>query len=301
VPQGAIFTQFHCVEALVYSLIVTSGSWESSTGFVDKSRTLEYTAPHVLDVYKPNGAVDVRALSGLPTIFASETALDNSQPAARVGTINQITIQGSTYKLEYVFDPDIPPIQNSVLTSLASELDINMKASLHEFTRNHWSVKDVDLFKVLLKKNVGTWPKPKVFKLNAAPPEPNLVAVMMPFDAGMAPVFDALSKAAGVAGMTLKRADDIWIHDHIIQDVVTLLCQAKVVICDLTGRNANVFYELGIAHCLPREVIMITQHSKDVPFDVQHIRYITYLSNGEGLVKLTAEVAARLETLKALP
>ncbi len=285
----------------MYSLIVMPGSWESGTGVADKSRTLEYTEKHVRDVYEPGGAADVRALMGLPTIFASETAWDNSQPAARVGTITRVTTQGSAYQLEFVFDSDIAPIPNSVLTSLASELHIDMKASLHEFTRNHWSVKDVDLFKVLLKKNVGTWPKPKVFKLNAAPPDPNLVAVMMPFNAGMAPVADALSKAAGAAGMTLKRADDIWIHDHIIQDVVTLLCQAKVVICDLTDRNANVFYEMGIAHCLPREVIMITQHSKDVPFDVQHIRYITYLNNGEGLVKLTAEVAARLETLKALP
>jgi hypothetical protein len=285
----------------VYSLIVMPGSWESGTGVADKSRTLEYTEKHVREVYEPGGAADVRALMGLPTIFASETSWDNSQPAARVGTITRVTSQGSAYQLEFVFDPDIAPIPNSVLTSLASELHIDMKAPLHEFTRNHWSVKDVDLFKVLLKKNVGTWPKPKVFKLNAAPPDPNLVAVMMPFNPGMAPVADALSRAAGVAGMTLKRADDIWIHDHIIQDVVTLLCQAKVVICDLTDRNANVFYEMGIAHGLPREVIMITQHSKDVPFDVQHIRYITYLNNGEGLAKLTAEVAARLETLKALP
>jgi hypothetical protein len=284
----------------VYSLIIMPGGWESGTGPVDKSRALEYTEKHVREIYEPGGEVDVQALLSVPAIFASETAWDNAQPAARVGTITRVLSRGSTYQLEFVFDTDIAPIPNSVLTSLATELHIDMKASLHEFTRNHWSVKDVDLFKVLLKRHVGAYPKPKVFKLTQAPSDPALVAVMMPFNASMAPVVEALDKAATAAGMTLKRADDIWISDHIIQDVVTLLCQAKVVICDLTDRNANVFYEMGIAHCLPREVIMITQHSKDVPFDVQHIRYITYLKNGEGLLKLAAEVTARLETLKSL-
>ncbi|MGC3981411.1 MAG: hypothetical protein QM808_09145 [Steroidobacteraceae bacterium] len=275
--------------------------WESGVSSVDKSRALEYTERYIRDVYEPDGELALQALVGIPTIFASETAWNNTQPSARVGNITRVLPRGSAYQLEFVFDPDIAPIPNSVLISLASELQIDMRAPLHEFTRNHWSVKDVDLFKVLLKRNVGAWAKPKVFKLNETPPDPNLLAVMMPFNPNMGPVVDALGKAAAAVGMTLKRADDIWIHDHIIQDVVTLLCQAKVVICDLTDRNANVFYEMGIAHCLPREVIMITQHSKDVPFDVQHIRYITYLNNGEGLLKLTAEVTARLQTLKSLP
>ena len=45
---------------------------------------------------------------------------------------------------------------------------------------------------------------------------------------------------------------------------------------------------------------MITQNSKDVPFDVAHIRHIRYLDNREGLKKLAADVQARLETLKAM-
>ena len=93
-------------------------------------------------------------------------------------------------------------------------------------------------------------------------------------------------------------ADDIWIHDHVIQDVVTLLCNAKVVICDLTGRNPNVLYELGIAHVLGREVIMITQNAADVPFDVAHIRHVRYLRKSEGLQQLAAEIQGRLQTLR---
>ena len=64
-------------------------------------------------------------------------------------------------------------------------------------------------------------------------------------------------------------------------------------------RNANVFYETGIAHTIGRNVILIAQAAADVPFDIGHIRHIRYLYNSEGLMQLAAEVKRRLETLKA--
>lgn len=283
----------------MYSLIVTSSEWDASQGTVDSSRVLEWTDDELRQRFKRDGKLDLTALKELPAIFASETDPEGTQPPARVGTITRAKTVGRSVQIDYVFDPDIAPIPNSVLTKLASELQIDVKPPIHEFQRNHWSVKDVDLFKVLLKHNVGSWPQPKIFKLHDATPDPKLVAVMMPFDAAFKPVQKALSAAVKAAGMTLKRADDIWEHDHIMQDVITLLCQARVVICDLTGRNANVFYEMGIAHMLPRDVIMITQDSGNVPFDIAHIRHIKYLGNAQGLKKLATEVTARLETLKA--
>lgn len=284
----------------MYNLIVRTQGWEGGHGTVDLGRTLEYTTEQVRAIYEPNDKPNLEALSKLPTIFASETTYENDQDLARVGTITRAVVSGRSILVDYVLDPDIAPIPNSVLTKLAGELQIDIRSSIDEFSRNHWSTKDVDLFRVLFKHGVGVRAKPKVFTLSDVPQDSSLVAVMMPFDAKFAPVLKALAKAAADAGLTLKRADDMWINDHIIQDVVTLLCQAKVVICDLTGRNANVFYEMGIAHMLPREVIMITQDSGDVPFDIAHIRHVKYLGNREGLKKLTADVQARLETLKAL-
>lgn len=140
--------------------------------------------------------------------------------------------------------------------------------------------------------------QPKVFSLTDEPVEENLVAVMMPFEAKFDPVYKALQKAVTGLGMTFQRGDDIWVNDHIIQDVVLLIGKAKVVICDLAGRNANVFYETGIAHTLGRDVILITQTAADVPFDVAAIRYVPYLSNEQGLTALAADVTRRLETLR---
>ncbi|SEL20008.1 hypothetical protein SAMN05216387_10696 [Nitrosovibrio tenuis] len=71
------------------------------------------------------------------------------------------------------------------------------------------------------------------------------MAVMMAFEARFNSVYNALQSAVTAAGMDCQRVDDIWVRDHIIQDVVSLIYRASIVICDLTGRNANVFYEMG--------------------------------------------------------
>ena len=61
-----------------------------------------------------------------------------------------------------------------------------------------------------------------------------------------------------------------------MEDVWTHILNARLVIADVTGRNPNVFYELGIAHTIGRAAIVITQRDEDVPFDIRSMRYIKY-------------------------
>lgn len=82
-----------------------------------------------------------------------------------------------------------------------------------------------------------------------------------------------------------------------MQDVVSLIDKSRIVICDCTGRNPNVFYEAGIAHALGREVILITQVESDIPFDLRHLRYVSYLNNGEGLRDLQLKLEQRISSL----
>jgi hypothetical protein len=51
---------------------------------------------------------------------------------------------------------------------------------------------------------------------------------------------------------------------------------AKVLVAELTSRNPNVFYELGLAHALNKPVVLVSRTQDDVPFDLQHIRVIYY-------------------------
>jgi len=212
--------------------------------------------------------------------------------SAHVGTITRIREEGANYALEYSFDAAIPPISNAKVEELAHELEIGD----WEFTRTHWAIKAVDLFYVLMRSGTRA-PSPKVFQLSQEPVDESLVSVMMPFDAGFNEIYNALETSIRSIGKRCERADNIWNHDAIIQDVVSLISTSSVVICDLSGKNANVFYETGIAHTVGRDVILITQSPDDVPFDLRHLRFIHYLNNAEGRGRLVQEVQSRLRTL----
>jgi hypothetical protein len=127
--------------------------------------------------------------------------------------------------------------------------------------------------------------------------EPTLVSAMMPFQPAFDPVYATLQRTSEAVGLRCRRADDIWENPAVVQDVVSLIDRSRIVICDCTGRNANVFYETGIAHALGREVILITQSHADIPFDLRHLRYVHYLNNGEGLEELSTLLRPRLEDL----
>ena len=45
--------------------------------------------------------------------------------------------------------------------------------------------------------------------------------------------------------------------------------KARILVAELSGRNPNVFYELGVAHAMNKDVILITQTLEDVPFDFE--------------------------------
>jgi hypothetical protein len=79
------------------------------------------------------------------------------------------------------------------------------------------------------------------------------------------------------AGLRSVRADsDIFATGKIIDQVWAGISTAKVLVAELTSRNPNVFYELGIAHALHKPVVLISATEDDVPFDVRHIRVIYY-------------------------
>ena len=140
---------------------------------------------------------------------------------------------------------------------------------------------------------------PRVFEIPNEQPDSRLVAVMMPFDASFANVYKAIKTACANAGMECERVDNIWEHSTIIQDVFGLIWKSSIVICDFSGRNPNVFYECGIAHTLGRHVIPLAQHKSDVPFDLQHHRYLSYHSNDAGIAVLADELSKRLRTISA--
>jgi hypothetical protein len=102
--------------------------------------------------------------------------------------------------------------------------------------------------------------------------------VMMPFSEPIGGYYKSIYEPAiKKSGLRPVRADDdIFATGKIIDQIWTGIHRAKVLVAELTGRNPNVFYELGLAHALEKPVVLVSSTEKDVPFDVQHIRVIYY-------------------------
>ena len=101
--------------------------------------------------------------------------------------------------------------------------------------------------------------------------------VLMPFKEPHLEYFSGIIQpAARDAGLDAIKADDIYGTVPIIQDIWNQIWKARAVIADVTDRNPNVNYELGICHSLGVPTILITQKLDDVPFDYRHLRCIVY-------------------------
>ncbi len=87
-------------------------------------------------------------------------------------------------------------------------------------------------------------------------------------------------------GLRCERADDIYDISGVMQSVWEGINRACLIIADLTDRNPNVFYELGIAHTLGKPVIILTQTMDFVPFDLRHLRCIVYSYKPSEIKKL---------------
>lgn len=113
------------------------------------------------------------------------------------------------------------------------------------------------------------------------------VFVIMPFTAELQPVYaDHVRPVVERLGLTVARADDLFTTHAVVTDIWSSILGCKLVIADCTGRNANVFYELGIAHTVGKRVVLLTQSADDVPFDIRHIRYLRYSYTPPGMREL---------------
>lgn len=119
--------------------------------------------------------------------------------------------------------------------------------------------------------------------------------VMMPFALPLGGYYSSVYEPAiKKAGITPMRADaDIFGTGKIIDQIWSGINNARVLVAELTGRNPNVLYELGLAHALKKPVVLVSSNEEDVPFDVRHVRVIYYEMTdpfwGEKLISKVAE------------
>ncbi len=117
--------------------------------------------------------------------------------------------------------------------------------------------------------------------------------VLMPFENAFDDVYQiGIKEAATKAGAYCERVDEQIFHDSILERIYNQIAKADIVVADMTGRNANVFYEVGYAHALGKRTILLTRTADDIPFDLKHFPHIVY---GNSITGLRDELRVRIE------
>jgi len=115
-----------------------------------------------------------------------------------------------------------------------------------------------------LKPAPDTRPKPVVF-------------VLMPFAAEFDDTYHlGIFDTCQAMGLNCQRADEQMFDGTILDNIYAQIARADVIVAEMSGRNANVFYETGYAHALGKQVILLTREATDIPFDLSQYPHIVY-------------------------
>jgi hypothetical protein len=104
------------------------------------------------------------------------------------------------------------------------------------------------------------------------------IADMEGYDSGhFLRVYDHLiSPACQKAGYEAHRADIVAASNYIIIDILRKILESDIVVCDLSGRNPNVLYELGVRQAFNLPTVLIKDAKTPKIFDIQGLRYTEY-------------------------
>src|SRR5271154_4595128 len=129
----------------MFNLIVRPFDRGTGRATIPLGRMFEHTDGHIAEQFRQGGNLVLERLTALPCLFMHEGTQDE---IAYIGQINRGRITGNELSFEFTFDTEVPPLQNSMVYANRTALDI---LDDFEFSRNHWAVKDVDLYRFLLR------------------------------------------------------------------------------------------------------------------------------------------------------
>jgi hypothetical protein len=116
--------------------------------------------------------------------------------------------------------------------------------------------------------------------------------VLMPFATELNDIYEfGIKGACENIGVYCERVDDQIFPGSMLDRIYNQIARADLLVAEMTGRNPNVFYEVGYAHALGKHVILLTQKAEDIPFDLKHFPHIVYAN----IKELRSELAKRVE------
>jgi nucleoside 2-deoxyribosyltransferase len=123
--------------------------------------------------------------------------------------------------------------------------------------------------------------------------ERRLCFVLIPFDKEFNTVYSKIKEIASERGYYCSRDSEMSGHSVIMDTIKEMIMRSDLIIADLSSKNPNVFYELGYAHALGKNAILLTQDPEVIPFDLRQRRYIHYENTNDLSEKLKLNLPIR--------
>ncbi|CAK2936043.1 conserved hypothetical protein [Vibrio crassostreae] len=104
----------------------------------------------------------------------------------------------------------------------------------------------------------------------------NQVFVLTPMNKDFSQDYNWVEKAFLKHKYICMKGDDVMVQSNLLSHIIKEIAQSKFVVANISGRNPNVFYELGIAHALGKDVLLIARSEKDITFDLSSSQIVVY-------------------------
>jgi hypothetical protein len=135
---------------------------------------------------------------------------------------------------------------------------------------------------------------PKDYALQVIETEQNTAFAIMPFKKDFEEIYGEICQVCINLKIDCKRTDEIYSSKSIVEIILERIAKSEIIIADLSEKNSNVYYELGVAHSLRDEdaVILITNDMENCPFDINHRNILSY--DNRNLMKFRSDLKRRI-------
>ena len=191
-------------------------------------------------------------------------------------------------KLDTSFDIKVSFIGTKIELYIGGVRLLEVNDNLSPFLNGNVGLRTFKQTKVVFEE-VNLWQdKPRSF-------------VIMPFDEKYRSLYETfLKKLLTDLGLDTKRADEIFGTNPIIQDILENIQKSRLIIAFVTELNPNVLYEIGVAHTLNKDVVILTPDVNKLPFDIRNRRCIQYEDSLAGSERLRRDLKLTVEQILSI-
>ena len=242
----------------------------------------EFGSIHLVD--KEQSVLRLAALMGVPDMPVSDSAYPIDASIAGMVVKDKVPMRVTDVNAHSTYVELFPQIRSELAVPILVGEEVVGVINLESAGQDHFTDEHAEVVQLVASLIAAALRSDELTRLREAPIETlgptgerEVVVVLMPFSEPFNKYYRAIFRpAVEDAGLAALRADEIFGPTEIMHDLWGLVQRARVVLAELTSRNPNVMYEVGLSHGIGKPVVLVAQSMEDVPFDLRALRCVLY-------------------------